>query len=106
MSEMQGTCTVVVIAHRLSTIKDADRIVVMDEGVVAEEGSHAELLQRDGLYATMVARQLENKDDGKSAQADVGPEIQRLFAQVPQEKQGELLKSLFMATKGKGKGKG
>ncbi len=47
------------IAHRLSTIADADRIFVLDQGQLAESGSHAELLRRDGLYAEMWARQAE-----------------------------------------------
>lgn len=45
------------IAHRLSTIADADRILVLNEGRLAESGSHAELLRRDGLYAEMWMRQ-------------------------------------------------
>lgn len=47
---MKGRTTLV-IAHRLSTIERADRILVMEGGRIAEEGSHAELLRRDGLYA-------------------------------------------------------
>jgi ATP-binding cassette subfamily B protein len=45
--------TVLVIAHRLSTITNADRILVIDNGVVAEQGKHEELLSLDGLYARM-----------------------------------------------------
>ncbi|MEN9683232.1 MAG: hypothetical protein RLZZ427_983 [Pseudomonadota bacterium] len=45
------------IAHRLSTIADADQILVLNEGMLAERGTHAELLRRDGLYAEMWARQ-------------------------------------------------
>jgi len=49
--------TVLMIAHRLSTIADADRIVVLEDGRVAEEGTHSELLARGGRYATLWSRQ-------------------------------------------------
>jgi len=51
---MQGRTTLIV-AHRLSTIQHADRIVVMDHGQVAEQGSHAELMALDGLYSRLQA---------------------------------------------------
>jgi ATP-binding cassette subfamily C protein CydCD len=50
--------TTVVIAHRLSTVRDADQIIALDEGRVAEIGSHQALLERGGLYAHLVSRQL------------------------------------------------
>ena len=51
--------TTVVIAHRLSTVIDADEIIVLEDGAIAERGTHQELLDKNGLYAAMWARQRE-----------------------------------------------
>ncbi len=51
--------TVIVVAHRLSTVKNADKIVVMDNGEIAEEGTHAELTFKKGKYYELVKNQLE-----------------------------------------------
>ncbi len=56
---MQGRTTLV-IAHRLSTVRDADSIVVLDDGDMVEQGTHHELLHQKGLYAGLVAAQLVN----------------------------------------------
>ncbi|MDR2261811.1 MAG: multidrug ABC transporter ATP-binding protein, partial [Azoarcus sp.] len=53
---MEGK-TVVAIAHRLSTIAAMDRLIVIDQGRIAEEGGHKDLLARGGLYARLWARQ-------------------------------------------------
>jgi len=51
--------TTLVIAHRLSTVISADEIIVLKDGVIAERGTHGELIDRDGLYASMWSRQRE-----------------------------------------------
>jgi len=49
--------TSIVIAHRLSTIAKLDRIIVLDNGIIAEEGSHTELLSKGGIYASLWSHQ-------------------------------------------------
>lgn len=60
--------TVITIAHRLSTVVDADRIVVLEEGVVVEEGPHAVLMARGGRYAEMWAHQQASEGQPEAAQ--------------------------------------
>jgi ATP-binding cassette subfamily B protein len=55
--------TVIMIAHRLSTVAGADRIVVLDQGVVVEEGTHSDLLARQGRYAALWQRQAAGQDE-------------------------------------------
>ncbi|WP_412126403.1 ABC transporter ATP-binding protein [Streptomyces murinus] len=56
--------TTITIAHRLSTVRDADQIVVLDSGHVAERGTHEELLERDGRYAALVRRDAQLEPAG------------------------------------------
>ena len=59
LAELMRDRTVLVIAHRLATVRNADRIVVVHEGQIAEIGRHDELLARDGLYRRLYALQME-----------------------------------------------
>ena len=57
-------CTRVVIAHRLSTIRNCDRILMMDQGAIIEEGTYEELIEKRGAFADMVARQRLDEGSG------------------------------------------
>ena len=59
LADLMRGRTTVVIAHRLATVRDADRIIVLDDGAVAEEGTHDALIARGGLYADLAARQFD-----------------------------------------------
>ncbi|WP_259779951.1 ABCB family ABC transporter ATP-binding protein/permease [Aestuariispira ectoiniformans] len=62
LKEVSRGRTTLIIAHRLSTVVDADQILVMDNGQVVERGTHAALLDQQGVYAEMWARQQERDD--------------------------------------------
>ena len=56
-------CTRIVVAHRLSTIRLCDRIIVLDEGKVIEDGKYDELVAKGGLFANLIERQRLNRTD-------------------------------------------
>lgn len=59
LAEFYKGRTVVIVAHRLSTVKDADQILVVDGGKIAESGNHASLVEKKGVYYNLVRNQLE-----------------------------------------------
>lgn len=63
--------TLIVIAHRLSTITDANQIFVVENGVIAEHGTHEELIEKNGLYSTMWKAHISVKDTAEEAAANV-----------------------------------
>lgn len=58
LRDVLRTRTSIIIAHRIATVKDADMIVVLDNGAIIEQGTHTALVQRGGMYARMVEREL------------------------------------------------
>ena len=71
LESLKAGRTTLVIAHRLSTIQNADLIVVMKDGRVVEQGSHAELLARDGAYAALHRLQFRDMEEASATEAPV-----------------------------------
>lgn len=65
--------TSICIAHRLSTVKDADEILVLENGHVGERGTHFELLKKNGLYARLWETQTQQFDPSRLADKEAQP---------------------------------
>jgi len=63
---MKGRTTII-IAHRLTTVRNADKICVISKGKIVEEGDHKSLLEKDGVYANLVSKQLYERDENEKA---------------------------------------
>ncbi len=74
LDRVSQNCTTLVIAHRLSTIVGADEIIVLDQGVIVERGTHQALLAKRGLYASMWNRQRE-AEAAREKLAEIGDEV-------------------------------
>jgi ATP-binding cassette subfamily B protein len=60
LSELTKQMTTIIVAHRLSTVRGADNIIVLNDGMVAEQGTHGELMAADGVYRSLIRAQEES----------------------------------------------
>jgi ABC-type multidrug transport system fused ATPase/permease subunit len=74
MERLMAGRTVITIAHRLSTLRNADKIIVVKDGVVAEEGTHEELLNHNGVYAQLYRLQFEKRQEAGAAAEPGSPD--------------------------------
>ncbi len=87
--------TTIVIAHRLSTIENADKILVLDNGSVAESGTHDELLNQDGIYKGLYQNKFNDSGDPKKpSRKSVGQEYLPTFTEEPTQ-QGYLIDAWY-----------
>ena len=70
---------VLLVAHRLSTVMNADTILVVDDGQIRERGSHEELLRLNGIYASLVKRQMQKEMNSLNADSKEANAIDDLF---------------------------
>jgi ABC-type multidrug transport system fused ATPase/permease subunit len=75
MDRLMHGRTVLVIAHRLSTVQSADIVAVVSDGIIAERGTHEDLLEKNGIYASLVRRQLQGPMRGSTSSASLKGEF-------------------------------
>ncbi|MFT5099630.1 MAG: ATP-binding cassette subfamily B multidrug efflux pump, partial [Planctomycetaceae bacterium] len=66
LKAMRGSKTTILVSHRVSTLRHSDRILVLDEGQIAEVGSHEELIRHNGLYAELERAQTQGSSSTDS----------------------------------------
>ncbi len=77
LSQGERACTRLIVSQRLAAVREADHIIVLDQGRIAEEGNHQSLLARDGIYASMHRRETTQLDEAKVQKPD------RLMIEMP-----------------------
>ena len=75
LEHLMQSRTTLVIAHRLSTIRQADRIMVISGGMIVEEGTHEELLAKEGEYKKLYLLQFQDKELERNPTLDREPEV-------------------------------
>ncbi len=93
LDELKHDRTTISITHRLSIASAADHILVLDHGKLIEQGSHEELLQRDGLYRQLYQEQIEHSSSVSLTKSGISPERLRIIP-LFKELSGELLEKL------------
>ena len=67
------TCTVIMVAHRLSTVSECDKIIMLEKGVIAEEGTYEELIAKNGKFAKLVEKQMIRETEDSTAKKQTAP---------------------------------
>lgn len=88
--------TTIIVAHRLSTIQNADKIVVLDNGQVAETGSHEELMKKGGNYASLVSLQVSEQAKTPSKKEDMSEKLVVFSKDFSNQQETEMSKGDFL----------